>query len=273
MPGSAIRIAVPLAVILATVLFFFAKETNTLSTTLSQPALLSDQQLRTLARQKVFFGHQSVGENIIQGIREVMASDPQLKLNIVESRNPETVSGPAFVEAHVGQNTDPQSKNADFLKIVNQGFAGIAMLKYCYIDIGETTDVPRMFAAYQETINEIRLNHPGVRIVHVTVPLTTVGSPAKAWVKSMLGRNTAQDDNIKRNRFNFLLVQAYGNEPIFDLAAVESTHADGSRSYFTSGNEKIYTLAPEYTDDGGHLNKAGRRAAAEHLLQVLASLQ
>lgn len=266
-------IATLTAVVGSCILTLFVIGERTLPTAALQEADLTDQQARTLSTQKVFFGHQSVGENIIQGIQEMMASDPRLRLNIVDSRNPEAVPAPAFVESHIGQNTDPRSKNSDFLAMMNQGFAGIAMLKYCYVDIGEATDAQQMFNSYQAMIEEVRRNHPEIRIVHITVPLTTVGSTTKAWVKSMLGKNTAQDDNIKRNRFNSLLVQAYGKEPIFDLATVESTHSDGSRSYFKNGSELIYTLAPEYTTDGGHLNQAGRRIAAERLLKVLAKVQ
>jgi len=38
-----------------------------------------------------------------------------------------------------------------------------------------------------------------------------------------------------------------------------------------SANEKIHTLAAEYTSDGGHLNVAGRRVAAQRLPTVLSS--
>lgn len=234
--------------------------------------MLTDQQIQTLLSEKVFFGHQSVGDNIIDGIRDIMAGDRRLTLNIVASRNPETVPGPAFVENRIGRNTDPLSKNADFLAILNQGFEGVALLKYCYIDIGGTTDVPQMFNSYESMIEQIRKHHPGVRIVHITVPLTTIDSSPKAWLKGILGRNTAWDDNLKRNQFNALLRRTYSNEPIFDLAEVESTHADGSTSYFKSGSDMVNTLAPEYTTDGGHLNPTGRRLAAQRLLQVLADL-
>lgn len=234
---------------------------------------MTDRQAQILSAERIFFAHQSVGDNLIQGIREIMAADARLNLNIVNSKHPETSTIPVFAEAQVGQNTDPASKNSDFLAILDGGFAGIAMLKYCYIDIGATSDVQQMFNAYRATIDEVRRRNPAVRIVHITVPLTTVGSPAKAWLKGMLGRNTAQNDNIKRNRFNVLLRQGYAQEPVFDLAQVESTRGDGSRSYFRSGNEIVYTLAPEYTTDGGHLNQAGRHLAAQRLLEVLAGLQ
>jgi len=49
-------------------------------------------------------------------------------------------------------------------------------------------------------------------------------------------------------------------------------HSDSSRSYFTRDGEKIYALTSEFTTDGGHLNEAGRQAAAELLLQLLAKL-
>ena len=238
----------------------------------AQETMLTEQQIQVLVNEKVFFGHQSVGDNIVDGIRDVMAADARLKLNIVESRNPESVPGPAFVETHIGQNTNPQSKNADFLATVNQGFQGIALFKYCYIDIGETTDVQQMFNSYRAMVEKIHKEHPAVRIVHITVPLMSDDTSAKTWLKGMLGRNTVQDDNFKRNRFNALLRRTYEKEPIFDLAEVESTRGDGSRSYGKKGNEIVYTLAPEYTTDGGHLNQTGRQIAAQRLLEVLAGV-
>jgi hypothetical protein len=147
------------------------------------------------------------------------------------------------------------------------------MLKYCYVDIDSSTDVRRMFQRYEDQTAELRRQYPSLKFVHVTVPLTTVEPAAKAWLKTLLGRTTARDINQKRNQYNSLLKQAYwGVDPIFDLAEVESTHADGSRSYFTSAGQKIYVLAPEWTSDGGHLNEPARRMAAQALLALLARL-
>ena len=234
---------------------------------------LSDQRLHALSSKRIFFGHQSVGDNIIQRLRDSLAADSRLGFRIVNSRNPETVSGPAFIDAYIGENANPQSKNSDFLAIVNRGFDGIAMFKYCYVDIGEATSVRQMFHDYEATIDAVRRQNPLVRIVHVTVPLTTVIPSPKAWLKSLLGRNTAQRDNIKRNLYNTLLREAYPKEPIFDLATLESTHANGSRSFFKYGGEHIYTLTSEYTDDGGHLNQTGSRLAAKLLIEVLANVR
>lgn len=74
----------------------------------------SDRQVNSLETKKIFFGHQSVGADIIHGIQDLMAEDPRLKLNIVSSADPESVPGPAFVESPIGENRKPQSKNEAF---------------------------------------------------------------------------------------------------------------------------------------------------------------
>ena len=63
-----------------------------------------------------------------------------------------------------------------------------------------------------------------------------------------------------------------GKEPLFDLAAVEATTLDGKRTAFEHRGTPFHALLPAYTDDGGHLNKQGRRVAAEQLLILLAGL-
>jgi len=40
-----------------------------------------------LSQKKIYFGHKSVGFNIIDGIKDVMKENPQIKLNIVETAN------------------------------------------------------------------------------------------------------------------------------------------------------------------------------------------
>ena len=246
------------------------------TTTLADPTVLTDQQIARVATQKIFFGHQSVGNNIVDGIEDLASADPRLPLKIVKSDNPQAIPGPAFVEFEVGQNGDPQSKNEAFSRVLAKGMGahgGIAMFKYCYVDIDASTDVQQMFESYRNEIDKLKANYSSLQIVHITVPLTTVEPAPKAWIKNVLGRVTSQDVNVKRNQFNRLLKQTYqGSDPIFDLAEVESTHPDGSRSCFTRGREIIYTLAPEYTTDGGHLNATGRKTAAAALLQVLANL-
>lgn len=241
----------------------------------SEAGALSEQQIARLQTKKIFFGHQSVGADVVQGIRDLMNDDHRLRLNLVTSAEPQSTPSPAFIESLIGENRNPQSKDAAFAAILAKGMGsqgGIAMYKYCYVDIGLDTDVQQLFDRYRREISQLKAMYPLLVIVHVTVPLTTDDAGMKTWVKTMIGRPTSRDINLKRNRFNALLREYYSTEPIFDLAQVESTYPNGSRSYVVSRGQKIYTLVPEFTTDGGHLNQGGRRAAAQQLLQVLAGL-
>jgi len=237
--------------------------------------LLTDKQIASLAMKKIVFGHQSVGNDIIDGIRDLTRLDPRLKLNLVKSADPHLVSGSAFVEFELGRNGNPKSKIDAFTAILDKETKTpneIALFKFCYVDIDSSTDIPKMFAGYRDGISRLKAKHPCLSIVHVTVPLTTVEGAAKAWIKSLLGKVTRRDMNVKRNEFNRLMRQTYAQtDPIFDLEEVESTLGSGLRSYFTRGKEKVYTLAPELARDHGHLNEQGRRLAAERLLVALAS--
>lgn len=239
-------------------------------------ATLTAGDLSHLANQKVYFGHQSVGDDIVCGLRDLMASESRLKLRIVQSADPQLVNGPAFVESHIGCNGDPQSKAEAFSAIVEKGLGrdgGIAMYKYCYVDVGPYTDIPRMFEMYRSSINTIKSKYPLLRFVHITIPLTTMEPTMKGWAKRLLGRATARELNRRRNEYNRLLVQAYREvDPIFDLAEVESTRQDGSRFEFSEHGQQTFALVPEFARDGGHLNETGRRIAAEYLLLALAKL-
>lgn len=235
-------------------------------------SMLSDAQIQSLTTKTIFFGHRSVGENIVEGIGELMVSEPGLRL--VASSDPAAESDSAFIHAELGENGDPQSKNQAFLNAL-RGFGqrhGIALFKYCYADVDSSTDVGQLFAGYRKTIAAAKAAHPALTLVHVTVPLTTSDSSLKAFLKSAMGRPTLRDANQKRNQFNRLLKQTYAADPIFDLAEAESTHSDGSRESFTQGGETIYSLAPEFTTDGGHLNQKGRVAVARKLLLLVSNL-
>lgn len=247
-----------------------------IAATTTEQSTLTDQQTAKLASEKIFFGHQSVGADIVHGIRDLMAEDSRLKLNIVTSADPEQVKGPAFVEFLIGQNRDPLSKTKAFSSILEKGMGeegGIAMYKFCYIDIDANTDVTKLFNEYRAGIDALKQRYPRLQIVHVTVPLTTVETDVKTRIKFLIGRTTSREINAQRNKFNDLLRQQYaGKDPIFDLEKIESTRPDGSRSVIMRGSQPVFTLAPELTVDGGHLNEVGRRTAAKQLLSLLANL-
>lgn len=246
-------------------------ESTVVQSTGAPPVGVDSTAWARVTESRIYFGHQSVGRNIIDGLRELSASHTERPLTIVASR--EAASTPALVEFTVGENGRPESKLADFTNAVNQigDTAGaIAIFKYCYLDFTAETDVEQLFARHRDAVRAIRVRHPRLTFVHVTTPLTTTETGPRYLVKRLLGKSTTRDANAKRNAFNAMLLKEFSGEPVFDLARVESTRPDGSRSFFTAGGDTVYTLAPELTDDGGHLNAAGRRAAAAALTAVIA---
>lgn len=223
----------------------------------------------SLAASRVYFGHQSVGGNLIEGLRELSAGTPGPVTIVRGRRGPGTA---ALVEFPIGENGQPASKILDFAAALDQlgdGVGDIAMFKYCYLDITPHTDVQALFAQHRDAVREMRRRHPELDFVHVTAPLTTLEPGPKMLLKRLLGKPTTRDANAKRNEFNAMLRKEYAGEPMFDLARIESTRLDGSRSFFIAGADTVYTLAAELTDDGGHLNRAGRRAAAAEFANVV----
>lgn len=234
---------------------------------------VTQEQWESLAQRRIYFGHQSVGDNIVEGIREVLAEHPEIPLQVIETVSLDSMNAPGLYHARIGQNGDPGSKTSAFTAIVDRGQPAVGVLKYCYVDVGSETDPVAMFAEYQRAMTQLRAAHPDLVIAHVTLPLTSISGRREWLVMKLRGQTTERDLNALRNRYNRTLREAYvGKEPVFDLARVESTHADGSRSFFSRRGEAVYILAPELTDDGSHLNAVGRRAVAEAFLAMLASL-
>jgi hypothetical protein len=234
-----------------------------------------------LSQMKIFFGHQSVGYNIIDGIKDLMKENPQIRLNIVETDSPSEFNASLFAHYKVGKNTDPNSKIKAFESWIVKGIgekADIAFFKLCYVDLTTKTNVQDLFNNYKTTMSNLKKSYPETTFIHVTVPLTSEAIGIKRWVrkgkdliKKIIGRPIY--NNINRNEFNEMLRKEYeGKAPIFDVAKVESTAPDGKRIEINEHGNTFYAMSPEYTCDGGHLNQTGRKKAAEQLLILLANI-
>ena len=236
-----------------------------------------DNVWEKLSHKTIYFAHQSVGYNIIDGIEYLIKEYPKIKLRVVESRDSASLSPGTLVHSQIGKNFDPQSKLDDFYSVIVNGFGGkvdIAGLKFCYIDISSKTKPEALFSQYKSQIDTIRKLYPKIAIIHFTSPLTTLQSGPKAWIKKLIGRPiTGLEENIKRNEYNELLRAEYEDkDPILDIAAIESTYPNGTRYTFVSNGKIYYSLVPDYTSDGGHLNELGRKKIAEKYLLILANL-
>ena len=219
-------------------------------------------QWAALSARPVFFGHQSVGVNIVAGLADVLAAHPEITIALHESKVPAAMTRPGFYHAAVGRNYFPAEKSAEFAEIAGamKAAGSVGMVKYCFVDVENTTDMDRLFATYQQDIDRLRAANRGLAIVHVTMPLFTDQGTFNYWKRKIRGYPNERARNHLRHRFNALLRGAYeGREPVFDLAALESRRPDGSRFAFRYAGETVDALAPEYTDDGGHLNEVARQ--------------
>ena len=246
----------------------------------SSPAVAGEDaslraDLEILARRSVYFGHQSVGANVVEGVRD-LAAQAGVPLRVVEVGDASAVGAGTFGHGPVAENGNPLLKLRSFENALGAAPSRveIALVKFCFVDVVAGTDPRALFARYEETMRMLRSRHPRTVFVHVTVPLTRVQSGWKALVKSLLGRAPyGFEEDVRREEFNALLRQAYdGREPVFDLARIEATSPDGRLETAEVRGRRVPTLVASYTDDGGHLNAEGRRRVARRLVALLASL-
>ena len=221
---------------------------------------VSPDDLATVAGARVFFGHQSVGQNVLDGVRAVYASEGQ--------------PAPEIQDACIGENEQPLSKIEDFDARM-RGDLGeqldVAMMKLCYIDITTQTDTSELFERYRSTMAALERDLPNVTFVHVTTPLMT--EPGRmSSVKARFTGNTryGPGENANRERLNALIRGEYADSHLFDLAAVESTTPGGARVGGHHDGAEYYALYDGYASDNGHLNSTGARTAAAAWLATVA---
>ena len=235
--------------------------------------------LKYLKNKRILFAHQSVGQDIINGIQTINAKSSDIKLNIKETRDENDFNGPIFAHTRVGKNHDPKSKIDDFKRLITfeiKGKVNIAFVKLCFVDINKRTDnVEDIFKYYVKTLNQLKAKFPNITFIHFTVPLTRLQRGPRAWLKKIIGKPVGGYlENIKRQEYNQLIRHYYsGKEPVFDIALLESTREDGTQESYQASSGTYPALVPSYTNDGGHLNEKSREMVAQQLLQFLAKVQ
>jgi hypothetical protein len=228
---------------------------------------LTQEQLQNVAGKRIYFGHQSVGQGMMKGLEELSKAHELLNLVIVEASDLQEHEGPVFAHSRVGRNAAPNSKVDEFVKFVGTGLkdkVDIAFFKYCFADFTRKTDVQPIFKYYKEAMSRLKEEYPNVTFIHCTVPYYRKSGGIKGVIKRILNR----DHNVSRERFNDLMRAEYGPKELFDLAKIESTYPDGKRE---RGDKSKFSLVPEYTRDGGHLNVKGREVIGVQLLDFLST--
>ena len=71
--------------------------------------------LTRLNSMRVLFGHQSVGDNLLAGIRQ-LSQDANVQLNVAEMKSARAVGPNTFAHMYVAENTTPLNKLKSFEK-------------------------------------------------------------------------------------------------------------------------------------------------------------
>lgn len=239
----------------------------------SPPAHAPSQEELERAREvRLFFAHQSVGQNILAGVAQLsghrIVPTPLLSLHPNEPL-------PGWVDLSVGQNGDPDGKIEAFVAAFEKHptfHPDLALLKFCFVDFRPTTDVDQLFHHYEQALRGLAARHRETVFGHVTVPLTVYPTELKWRAFRWIGRSVWEDEaNIKRTEFNRRLQSAFAADPIFDLSSAESIGPDGRRSLFEHAGQRYPALDPRYAQDEGHLNALGQQLLGTAFLRFVAS--
>lgn len=267
------RFAAALPIIGALSLLAACQGADTLQPRNMDDALAAD--FSRVGTARVYFGHQSVGGNILSGLADLQKQLERPAIRVAELGDLAAADGQGvLLQTAIGQNGKPDSKCEDFRQVMRQlqGRVDVALFKFCYIDFDDQSDAASIFDTYARTMDEMKRQYPEVTFVHVTAPLRSIERGPGVWAREILGkRNRAKYANAARGEFNRLLRERYAADPIFDLAAVMSTYPDGRRETFTLDGRTYESLVPAFTNDGGHLNAVGATYGAAGLVQSVAA--
>lgn len=232
---------------------------------------------------RTFFAHQSVGADILAGIEQLGRDTPYVArvLDLAQACagiEPDLTHSRLIIHERIGTNREPLTKIAGFRAVLDaksRPEIDVAMLKFCYVDIVTQPEAEDLWRYYETAIEELSTVHPGVQLVHCTVPLRSLPEGPYAWLRRALGhRHPAIAANRARDWFNQKLRERFGRgHTLFDLAALESRRANGKPCELIDAGTRVPSLAREWTYDGGHLNERGRTIAAAAFLEFLQTLQ
>lgn len=245
-------------------------DTNNYEKDLKNEKMLNSEIFNPLRGKSVYFGHRSVGSNIIGGMESIISRDKDLSFikiitpdEYLMTDNRGNDSTFYFIHSGIGKNGFPDSKIADFIsKLDTLRNIDAAFLKFCYIDINRNTDVNLLYSNYTTNFQSLEKKYDSIKFVYFTSPLTIRRSFHIRFIKAFIGK---PDDNNNRNKFNQLLRET-DNVRIFDLAHHES-HLEGDVREL---NREF--LLQEYSSDGRHLNIVGSEKMAFKLLIYLNNL-
>lgn len=218
---------------------------------------LSQESLDRARRLEILFGHQSVGDNVLDGMSALAEEDASRfefeRATDVEPSWFDEHSG--ILDFYVGDNGDPMGKIDHFhRRVAEEGYGSqiaVGMMKICYVDLEEGSEPGTVFERYRDRLVELDRAFPEVAFVRWTCPLGTESNRARHEFNEAVRKDARE-----------------AGKPLFDLADIESHDRDGKPVLLSN----LPALSRYYAEDEGHLNETGRKRAARALWALLAKL-
>lgn len=227
---------------------------------------MKNKDFNILKGKVVLFGHQSVGNNIIQGLSKIVTNEAELnfvKITPFEefiSNNKISPDSLYIIHFRVGTNKFPYVKLEDFEEKFNQlEKIDVALMKFCYADVGVNTNLDKLLAAYKDTMLRLQKKNPNTSLLYTTIPVTSKSKGIKNVIKKLIGK---KDNNISRYKLN-RKIRDTAEDKLFDIALIE-TNDENKNTY-----KNAQYLDDDLTYDGGHLNELGSRILAMELIKTL----
>lgn len=224
---------------------------------------VSNATVRTALSKRTFFGHQSIGAQVLKGVTEYAqdAGAGRPTYPDPESGSLPT-SGGFLAQSYVGENGDPLAKLAEFDKILRSGVGNridVAVIKLCYADIRSGDDPAAVFQAYKQTLSALERDYPRVTFLYATEPV-------------VMANNSDGPNNVPRAVFNNLMRTEYAKTGrLWDVAAIESSTTAGRVVTGTYQGKVVAALNPEFASaDQRHITGPGPKAVAGPLLELIA---
>lgn len=271
-------IALVLALALALVMADRWSNEKSMSIQGNVASAITTADLTAVASTRVFFGHFSVGMNLLNAVPGVYADHAVSAPPIEQGGTQPGPNGGFIAHQFIGTEVDGKPPLEDFDRIMRGGMGrqvDVALMKFCWGDVQSKTDVDDLFASYRDTMAALERDFPNVTFIHVTEPLTTESglfTELKTKLNTLLGRSDwyGQRANVARERLNALIRGEYAGRHLFDLAAIESTKPDGMRVSGRYDNQGYFALYDGYASDMAQLNTVGSKIAATAFLEAIA---
>jgi hypothetical protein len=167
---------------------------------------ITTADLTAVARARVFFGHFSVGMNVLNAVPGVYADHGVSAPSIEQGGTQPGPNGGFIAHQFIGTEVDGKPPLEDFDRIMRGGMGrqvDVALMN-CWGDVKSNTDVDALFASYRDTMAALERDFPNVTFIHVTEPLTSepgLFAELKTRLKALLGRPDwrGQPANVARS--------------------------------------------------------------------------